>query len=684
VNLLTLYPACRLVAQHAGFGRLTPGRRFLAAVLVALWPVVPGALAQEDVLAVQRAAFTAAWEGASQGDRELLERSLDSLAGYILHPYLRYEDLRHRRRSADEAEMSGFLEAHRDWAFAPGLETAWLRSLGERGQWNAVLKHGGKSQDTEVRCHFANARIQTGATDGLLPVARALWTKGESQPDACDPVFAWLKQQGGINSGLAWERFGLAMEARERKLARYIVRFMDEDDRAWAERWLQQDRKGYRQLDAASRWPDSEKGRTIVQSGLGRLARDDPDRAWEIFLALDGAIGWSETERGAVLADLALWSAVGRSPHTDDRMQAVPAAFRDGKLLEWWVRQQLLQKDWAGVIESIAAMPPELQDDSRWLYWIARARTESGAVAEGRAGMEKLALRANYYGFLAADHLGLPYAICPEAPNVPESDIGRFLKREGVDRALELRLVGLPDWARSEWGRAVRGLDTTGLRAAAAVAVRADWPDMAIFALGNSGDSRWYEWRFPLAYEELSRAEAVEHGLDSSWVLGLMRSESALAEDAISHAGARGLMQITPGTATRIARRHSFPYGGRAELLDAATNIRFGTAFLGDLLERFFGNPVLATGAYNAGPKAVERWIADEVTDDPAIWIDTLPFFETRDYIPRVLAFSTIYEWRLGQAVKRISSRMPPLTKGGAAAAVISMGNAKISCTALP
>jgi len=658
------------------------GRIARTVLLVALGLSVSGAKAQEDMLAEQRAAFSEAWNAARNGDRDSFEGSLDSFRGYILHPYLRYEDFRHRRRSVDEEEMAKFLQSHRDWAFTAALETAWLRSLGERGQWNAVLKHGEKSRDTEVRCHLANARIQTGATDGLIPVARALWTKGESQPDACDPVFAWLNEQGGINSGLAWARFKLAMTARERPLARYIVRFMNEDDRTWADRWLQQDRNSYRRLDAALRWPDAENGRTIVQYGLGRLARNDPDRAWEFFVALDEPIGWNETERGSLLADLALWSAVGRSPQTDDRMRAVPAALRHGELLEWWARHQLLQADWRGVIESIVAMPPELQDDSRWLYWLARARIETGAAAEGRAGMEQLALRANYYGFLAADRLDLPYAICPEVPVVPDSNIDSFLGREGVDRALELRRVGLSNWARSEWSRAVRDLDNSGLRAAAAVATRAGWPDMAIFALGNSGDTRWYDWRFPLAYGELTRAEAAEHGLDISWVLGLMRSESALAEDAISHAGARGLMQITPGTATRIARRHSFPYGGRAELLDAATNIRFGTAYLGDLLERFFRNPVLATGAYNAGPKAVERWIADGVTDDPAIWIDTLPFFETRDYIPRVLAFSTIYEWRLGRAVKRVSSRMPPLTASGAASADLPVGNANISCPA--
>ncbi len=133
--------------------------------------------------------------------------------------------------------MLEFLEAHRKWAFAAGLETSWLRALGERGRWESVLAHGSQSKDTEVRCHVAHARIRMGRTEGLLQEAQGLWAFGKSQPDACDPVFSWLIRQDGISTGLAWERVRLAMAARERNLARYASRFMDDGERTWAERW---------------------------------------------------------------------------------------------------------------------------------------------------------------------------------------------------------------------------------------------------------------------------------------------------------------------------------------------------------------------------------------------------------------------------------------------------------------
>ena len=182
---------------------------------------------------------------------------------------------------------------------------------------------------------------------------------------------------------------------------------------------------------------------------------------------------------------------------------------------------------------------------------------------------------------------------------------------------------------------------------------------MAIFALGNSGDLRWYEWRFPLEYAGLVEEQASNRGLDSAWVMGLMRSESAMAEDAISSAGARGLMQVMPGTARQLARQHSFKYTGYQQLMRAEDNIRFGTTYLRDLLDRFGNNQVLVSGAYNAGPHVVERWMTERKTEDPAIWVETIPYFETRDYIPRVLAFSTIYDWRMQNSVSRVSSRMP-------------------------
>jgi soluble lytic murein transglycosylase len=628
----------------------------LAAGLISL--LATTSLAAADAVA-PREQFTAAWQAAGRGDQVALEQALTDLKTYLLYPYLQYEDLRRRRATVEPARMAAFLAGHRDWAFAAGLETAWLRTLGGTGRWDALLAYASDSTDVEVRCHHTHARIRNGPQEGLIAAAQDLWTAGKSQPDACDSVFLWLQEQDGITPALAWERIRLAMEARNPRLVLYLARFLPEPDRVWAERWYQQDRGGYRRLDQSLQWPDSGQGRDIAGFGLRRLARSDPDRAWHINSQLQPHFGWSADEREETLREIALWSAVNGAADTAERMRSLPPSARDDRLLEWWARYELAQGNWAAVREIVDAMSSETAGDGRWRYWRARALHETGAAGEADAMLQELALQASYHGFLAADLLGRPYTICPETPQVTAQAVDQLAAQPGFERALELRAAGVRNWARSEWSQAARGLDRDGLRTAAALAVRENWPDRAIFALGDSGDLQWYEWRFPLAYEPQVMSNASSRDLDPAWVMGLMRSESAMAEDARSAAGALGLMQVLPGTAQALARRHAYSYGGQEQLLRADENIRFGTTYLRELLDRFGDNPVLASGAYNAGPRAVERWLSERPASEPAVWIETLPYFETRDYIPRVLAFATLYDWRMQRPTRRVSSRMP-------------------------
>jgi soluble lytic murein transglycosylase len=330
----------------------------------------------------------------------------------------------------------------------------------------------------------------------------------------------------------------------------------------------------------------------------------------------------------------------------------------------------------------IGNLPEEQKNDSNWRYWDARARLEAGELDQARELLGELALEASYFGFLAADRLDFPYAICPEEPDVTALEVAALRQQPGFSRSIELRNAGIPSWSRSEWQIAVRNLDQAGLRVAAALAVEENWPDMAIFALGNSGDLRWYAWRFPLDHVTLVESQASNRNLDPAWVLGLMRSESAMALDARSPAGALGLMQLMPGTAEQLAKRYSIGYAGSQQLLQAGENIELGTLYLRELLDRFSENPVLATGAYNAGPNAVKRWMTNRRTEDPEIWIETLPYFETRDYIPRVLAFSTIYDWRMARPVSRISSRMPGFTSSDTSVNMRVNATANVVCAA--
>ena len=608
--------------------------------------------------------FKIAWDAARQGDHDTFRQIKDTLQDYILFPYLQYEHYRNRRASVPVDEMAAFLTNHRDWAFEPGLRTAWLRSLARKSRWADLLAHSKGVTDTALRCQRARGRIILGKTDDLLSEAQSLWAVGKSQPDECDPVFAWLVKSGGVTESLAWERIRLAMEADKRSLVMYLARYVPEHQRRWLESWNQHRRAGYARLEQARKWPDNEITRMILTTSLQRLARKDANRAAAKFAKLEGHFSWEEATRIAVLRDIALYSAVALEDDTPLHMSRVPAVHRDSQLLEWWARFLLSRQDWPALAEVIAQMPGEISNDDRWRYWLAQAELRSGQVKPPSELLQELAGKANYYGFLAADEMGLDYNICPLQPDIKDTEIDRIAGLAGFQRGLELRKAGLHDWAIPEWSLGAARLPSADLKIAAALAHREGWYDRAIFALGNSGDLRFYEWRFPLAWEAEIKREAAANDLDPAWVYGTIRSESAMVESAQSSANAMGLMQVTPATGKRVAKRHGLAWRGSRQLKTVAGNLPIGTAYMRDLLQDYDDNPVLVSGSYNAGPNAVSRWLDSRPAGEAAIWVETLPYFETRDYIPRVLAFTTLYDWRLDGTVKRISGRMPHIESG--------------------
>ena len=228
----------------------------LGLLLTPLLGVVLAASAQAQ--SGDRELFVEAWESARAGDRSVFEAAGPQLTGYLLYPYWQYEDYRARRSRVPAAEMAAFLDAHEDWAFTAGLKKAWLKSLGKRGRWADLLAYGSESRDTEIRCQVARARIETGATEGLLPEVQGLWTVGRSQHDACDPAFEWLQSVDGITRDVAWERIRLAMREGNPRFTRYLSRFLPPADREWLTRWQDLNRTRYRRLDRTGSWPDND------------------------------------------------------------------------------------------------------------------------------------------------------------------------------------------------------------------------------------------------------------------------------------------------------------------------------------------------------------------------------------------------------------------------------------------
>ena len=620
--------------------------------------------------------FKSAWTAASKGDHATFNKIRKTLSGYILFPYLQYENYREQGARVPVGEMAAFLDNHQDWAFTSGLRTAWLRSLAQKGRWADLVAHSDGVRDTALRCQRTRGKIILRQTDGVLNEAQNLWLVGKSQPKECDKLFAWLIKNNGVTERLAWQRIELAMRADNRHMTIYLARFVPRDQRDWLDEWQRLSRAGYTRLERTLKWPDNRITRMITATSLQRLARKDAALAARNFQVLDKHFSWDKTRRAELLREIALYSAVGLEADTVAHMSRVPPESRDSQLLEWWARFLLSQEDWPGVAAVIGQLPVEVRTDDRWRYWLAQAELRSGNPQTLSQSLSELATRANYYGFLAADELGLAYNICPQQPQVKEHEIDRLAGRENFRRALELRKAALGNWAIEEWSLATRGMAAEELRIAAALANRESWHDRAIFALGNSGDLRFYEWRFPLAWEADIKREATANKIDPAWVYGTIRSESAMMETARSSANALGLMQVTPATGRRVAKRHKLAWTGSSQLKTVAGNLPIGTAYMRDLLKDYQQNPVLVSGAYNAGPNAVRRWLDNRPMGEAAIWVETLPYMETRDYIPRVLAFTALYEWRLGGPVKRVSVRMPHIESGK----ISVNGNAQVMC----
>ncbi|MDA3934954.1 MAG: transglycosylase SLT domain-containing protein [Gammaproteobacteria bacterium] len=615
----------------------------------------------------QREHFRQAWAALAQADWDLAVEHAVALQDYPLLPYLRAEQIRQRSSAFSDENIAEFLQLHSDWAFHDSVRRNWLRTLGRDSQWQRLLKQAQSSDtDAEIQCYLARARILHNDSDSatsaeLMRRVQNLWLTGNSQHKACDPAFAWLQQRAGISSELAWQRVALAMTAGNTGLVRYLRRFMQPQELLWTNRWLQMNASVIAGLKQARSWPDQQQAWTIADFGLQRLARQNHEQAYRYWQQLDNHFTWPAEQRAQALHAVALYGSLELQTQALSIIDQLPETASDPQLLAWRARVAMANLLWPQVLESIERMPLTQQQDGRWRYWQAQALQASEQQGAAHKLLQTLSNEATYHGFLAADWLQQPYQIC--ATPAANDDWRSLPTAAQLERAVELHYVELNSYADRAWRQALAPLDARQRALAAQLAADHEWWLQSVMTLIDDATRQMYALRFPVSYEAIVRQQANVHQVDTALIYGLMRAESAMNPQAISSANARGLMQVTPATARALASRHGLSYSGSASLLQADTNITFGTTMLADMLARYAGDPVLVLGAYNAGPQVLQRWQQQNRPERPDIWVETIPYFETREYIPRVLAFSVIYDWLLNGDVTPISARMPGMHK---------------------
>ena len=592
-------------------------------------------------------------------------RLSESLRGHPLHSWLRYLDFRRNFGRHTEEAIEAFLATVPDSPMADIVRVLWLNRLARQHRWADYLKVYDEvsptALETRHRCHRARALFETGADLAGFKATAKLWQVPRSQDRACDRTFALWAKRGGRTPEFIWNRIEASLRRGNRGLAGYVARMLAPPDRAIAERWIRDYRRPARIVSRAKRVERQPAWRRPVTAAIASLARRTPDAAVR---------AWREVSEGnsALPVDLDAFAAwrIGLGYAQDHRfheavewIERVPVEYRSPRLLGVLALLAFAEGRWADSLAALDALPPEEGNELRWRYWRARALTAIGRGAE--APWSELAAERDYYGFLAADRIDAPYRIVQHPAGSPSEIVDRIESLGEYRRATEFHAMGLRREFAREWRRLVNRLEGSELAAAAELASRHGWHFEAIRAAARARAFDRLDLRFPVAWREEAEAAARDHGIDPAWVLATIRMESAFRPRARSPAGALGLMQVMPATGRRIAKAAGVRVSGTRTLLDPEKNVRLGAAYLRRLHDRMQGHSALVSAAYNAGPHRADRWLAACAGMEPELWVEFIPYTETRQYVKRILEYRIVYRHRLGNPPVRLSDLLPPL-----------------------
>ena len=613
-----------------------------------------------DTLEQQRKLYLSAKKALRDGQLTAYKKTSTSLKDYPLYPYLVYDFIRPRLTSLKDEDIIAFLQQYPDSLLADDLRTAWLKLLAQRGRWQQFLQFYIPQKDTNLQCYQLQARIKSNQqTDTLLEDTKALWLAGKSQPDACNPAFDQLVKSPLMTDELVWERIRLSMHEGQTGLASHLGKQLGSEDRQWVTRWV----TSYQNPTKASNKPgyqDTEIARQILAHTVERLAATDIKTAIVRWESLKPAYAFSKDQKTRIDRTLGIKAVIKKLPQAREYLASIDNADVDEELFHWRLRNTLDELDWPVLAQWTEGEPTEEAVRLRWLYWHARALEQTGQSDQAKQLYQKVATERDYYGFLAADRISAKYNIDYQPlPDDPET-WQAIRELPGIQRARELFLTGGGYPSRREWNYTLKNMSTYHKEIAAALAAEWGWHDRAILTLGQAQSYGNLVVRFPIAFEDKMTKYAKLRNLDLGWLFALTRAESAFMVDAKSPSGALGLMQVMPATGKETARSIGFGGFKDSNLLEAEKNITIGTAYLKQVHDRF-DNKVLATAAYNAGPNAVAKWLALTECTDPDIWVERIPYTETRKYVSRIMFFATVYDWRLNNSITRVSERMDPI-----------------------
>ncbi|MGS3137140.1 transglycosylase SLT domain-containing protein [Aeromonas sanarellii] len=619
---------------------------------------VPGLVAPVFAQTMEQSLYREGYDAVRANDQTRFEQIRARLSHYPLRPYLDYYQLAFRPGAADYDDVTRFIRQHGDTPQSNRLERAYLSYLAQSQQWSQFLRfYPAKPSSTDLLCQHYQARYYTGHKSEALKEAGKLWLSGQSRPDACDPLFDLWQQAGLRTQEKIWQRMSLAFEAQNPNLIRHLGAQLGSGMKGYGDQMIALYEQPVRAMNPAN-FMATPPSRQLLSLGLARYANEQPDAVLRQLGEMTRRFGLNHIEATRVERAAARRLLLDRSLAQRSWLDAVLVRLKDGELMELRARLAVWEQDWRGLEGWVKRMPMALQKEDRWRYWMARSLEEQGRQKPARELYLETANLRGFYGFMAAQRTGVPYRIKNQsvAHKVPDwrtaSQRWPFLLR-----VRELLAMNEITAARSEW---IHNMDRNSVAQRLEfghIALNQGWHELAILSSIRAEAWDALDLRFPLPLKRTFSQMAQERTMNTSLLYAISRQESALYPLAQSPVGARGLMQLMPATARETAGKLGVPYRNEQQLFDPAMNIRLGSAYLKRLLDVYDGNRILAAAAYNAGPGRVKRWREQSENKPMDVWVESIPYRETRNYVQNVLSFDLIYQHKLQQPLRFMSER---------------------------
>lgn len=623
-------------------------KSFACIVLLISSPLFAGATnkaSSENINHTPELLFEEFEDIASSGNTDEYLRLVNQFNSHPLFPYAKASYLSKTLSIDKKAVINEFVNEFKGAPFTNSLEVKWLHYLANNNYRDAFFDAFQYGIDLTLDCQYLSWQLDGNAkVTSLHNEIVNIWVSNKSLPKQCDGVFNKWFDSNLVTSDIVLKRIELAALSKNFNLVRYLKRYLPEHKKYLSDLWIKAASKPNSIYQRGFFLLKNKDELAILRSQASKLAFANPERFYKWWVA-SGKSVFSKID-GSVYVDktVAVALAVNKSPISLTLLNELPDDTVDESVKQWRLARALATNNWNIVLTTVNQLPELFQVDPAVVFWRARSEMEIGNLQYATRLLSELAERRDYYGFMAASALGQKLKMRHEPLEIEASVKANIENHPTFQRALALFNNNSLLRARQEWNYLVSDLPDDLMLAAAELAAESGWVDRPIFTLSKVDYLNDVELRFPLAFNDIIQKHALNSDLPASLIYAIIRRESSFIEDAFSSAGAAGLMQIKPATASVVARQRISKY----DLFEPDTNLLYATSYLEKLLSKTDQNLVLAAASYNAGFNRVKKWLPKTSIDADA-WIESIPYKETRNYVKAVVAYKQVYQHLLNE-----------------------------------